>query len=212
MDVPQKDGQAVRHAAAEAYRVATLTHNDMARLRSIASLLRLHRGATTPGGPDPEALVTEAEDIIDRIGLSALYDAPGLMRELAAELGMRNPQLLATALRVTGAFITLPPDLRGDGPGSAAAATSDPRAQAILGDMALPEGGMVNALTLIAEARTPDRRYATMALATDLLAAELDARRGALPDPDIRRRPLPWRQSAIAVQETDWFDMTKAAF
>ena len=212
VDVPQKDGQAVRHAAAEAYRVATLTHNDMARLRSIASLLRLHRGATTPGGPDPEALVTEAEDIIDRIGLSALYDAPGLMRELAAELGMRNPQLLATALRVTGAFITLPPDLRGDGPGSAAAATSDPRAQAILGDMALPEGGMVNALTLIAEARTPDRRYATMALATDLLAAELDARRGAPPGPDIRQRPLPWRQSAMAVQETDWFNMTKVAF
>ena len=71
---------------------------------------------------------------------------------------------------------------------------------------------MVNALTLIADARRPDWRYAMMALATDLLAAELDARRGALPGPDIRQRPLPWRQSAMAHQETDWFDMTKAAF
>lgn len=210
--VQEPDRAAIRHAAAEAYRVATLTHNDLARLRSIASLLRLHRGAVPPGGPDPTALVAEAEEIIGRIGLSALYDAPGLMRELAAELGMRNPQLLATALRVTGPYVTLPPDLRRQGPGAAAAATSDPRARAILGGMALPEEGMVNALSLIGEAQAPDRRYAMMALATDLLAAELDARRGALPPLDIRQRPLPWRQGALSPQETGWFETTKAAF
>ncbi|WP_295047276.1 hypothetical protein, partial [uncultured Paracoccus sp.] len=184
--------------------------NDLARLRSIASLLRLHRNATPPDGPDPAALVAEAEGIIDRIGLSPLYDAPGLMRELAAELGMRNPLLLATALRVTGPFIVLPPELARQGPGAAAKATSDPRAQAVLGDMALPDDGMVNALTLIAEARTPDRRYAMMALGTDLLAAELDMRRG-IPAHD-RRQPLPWRQATDPVSDADWFQMTKAAF
>lgn len=210
--VPPSDERAIRHAAAEAYRIAALTHNDMARLRSIASLLRLHRNAARPDGPEPAALVAEAEEIIDRIGLSALYDAPGLMRELAAELGMRNPQLLATALRVTGAYIVLPPELRHSGPGSAAAATSDTRAQQILGDMALPGGGMLDAITLIPQGRTPDQRYARMALATDLLAAELDARRGTLPPPEIRQRPLPWRQSALPVADFAWFETTKAAF
>lgn len=210
--VSDPDYRAIRHAAAEAYRVATLTHNDLARLRSIASLLRLHRGATLPDGPEPAALVAEAEQIIDRIGLSALYDAPGLMRELAAELGMRNPQLLATALRVTGAYVVLPEELRRSGPGSAAAATSDPRAREILGDMPLPGGGMVDVLTLIAQARAPDQRYARMALATDLLAAELDAKRGTLSPSEIRQRPLPWRQSAIPFEEIAWFETTKAAF
>lgn len=205
--------QAIQHAATEAYRVATLTHNDLARLRAIAGLLRLHRTAAPPAGPDPETLVAEAEGIIDRIGMTALYDAPSLMRELAAELGMRNPQLLATALRVTGAYVTLPDDLRRDlGPGSAAAATSDPRARAILGDMEMPGDGTVNALSMIATSRGPDQRYAMMALATDLLAAELDARRGALPPADIRQRPLPWRQSAVQSQDTSWFNLTKAAF
>lgn len=211
-DAPGPNQQAIRHAAAEAYRVATLTHNDMARLRSIASLLRLHRAAAPPGGPEPAALVAEAEQIIDGIGLSALYDAPGLMRELAAELGMRNPQLLATALRVTGAYVMVPEELRQASRGSAAAATSDPRAREILGDMALPGGGMVDVLTLIAQARAPDQRYARMALATDLLAAELDSKRGALPPPEIRQRPLPWRQSAIPVEDIAWFETTKAAF
>lgn len=210
--VPSSDERAIRHAAAEAYRIATLTHNDMARLRSIASLLRLHRNAAQPDGPEPAALVAEAEEIIDRIGLSALYDAPGLMRELAAELGMRNPQLLATALRVTGAYIVLPPELRHSGPGSAAAATSDTRAQQILGDMTLPGGGMLDAITLISQGRTPDQRYARMALATDLLAAELDARRGTLPPPEIRQRPLPWRQSTLPVADFAWYETTKAAF
>lgn len=203
----------LRHAAAEAYRIALLTHNDLAHLRSIAAMLRLHRHAMPPDGPDPFALVTEAEAIIARIGLSALYDAPGLMRELAAELGLRNPQLLATALRVTGAYITVPPELRGDpGPGSAAAATTDPRARDILGDMALPESGLVDAIALISEAQEQGTRYALMALATDLLAAELDARRGGLPPPDIRQRALPWRQSNRPPDEIGWYQTTKTAF
>lgn len=211
--VPEHDRAAIRHAAAEAYRIATLTHNDLARLRAIAGLLRLHRNAIPPPGSDPVALVAEAEGIIDRIGITALYDAPGLMRELAAELGMRNPQLLATALRVTGAYVTLPDELRRQsGPGSAAAATSDLRAREILGDMEMPGDGAVNALSMIATSRGPDQRYATMALATDLLAAELDAKRGTLPPPEVRNRPLPWRYSTAPPQDTNWFNLTKAAF
>lgn len=105
----------------------------MARLRSIANLLRLHRNAMPPDESDPAALVAGAEEIIDRIGLTVLYDVPGLMRELAAELGMRNPQLLAMALRVTGSHVVIPPELRSEAPGGAAAVTSDPRARVILG-------------------------------------------------------------------------------
>ena len=71
---------------------------------------------------------------------------------------------------------------------------------------------MLDAITLISQARTPDQRYARMALATDLLAAELDARRGTLPPPEIRQRPLPWRQSALPVADFAWYETTKAAF
>ena len=78
--------------------------------------------------------------------------------------------------------------------------------------MALPDDGMVNALTLISSAYGPEQRYAMMALATDLLAAELDARRGALPPAQVRQQPLPWRQSILPPGKTEWFETTKAAF
>ena len=65
---------------------------------------------------------------------------------------------------------------------------------------------------MIATARTADERYAMMALVTELLAAELDARRGTLPPPEIRQRPLPWRQNTISPDDMAWFETTKAAF
>lgn len=200
-------------AVAEALRVAGLTRNELARLRALAALLRLHRTGHPAPGPDPAALVAEAEEIVASLGISALFDAPGLLRELAAELGMRDPQLLATALRVTGAFIVLPDDLRGDhGPGSAAALTSDARAQSVLGDMPLPGEGMVNALSLITSAHDADHRYALIALATDMLAAELDARRGGLPPAESRMQRKPWRESPLPPDETGWTELSRAAF
>lgn len=206
------DAEGAGAAVLEAYRMAGLTRNDMARLRAIAGLLRRHRiGAPAPG-PDPQALVAEAEAIIEAIGFPALFDQPGLMRELAAELGMRNPQFLAVTLRVTGAYVDLPEDLR-DGGHDAAAAVSDPRAREIFGGTRLPEGGMVDALFLISSTHDARERYAWIALVTDLLAAELDGRRGALPDLAIRQQPKPWRESpALPEGETRWAEMASMAF
>lgn len=202
--------RAAGEAVGNAYRYAGLTHNDLALLRAVAGLLRRHRLALPTPGPAPDRLVTEAEAIIARLGFPALFDTPGLMRDLAAELGMRNPQLLAVTLRVTGGFVLLPEALREAE--DAAALTSDTHARAVLAGRPLPGDGMINLLALISEARAPEERHALIALATDLLAAELDDKRGTLPDARTRAAPKPWRESPLSPGDPAWTEMANAAF
>lgn len=78
-----------------------LANTDM-MLRSIATLLRLHRKSRNIDGPSPEDLVSDANAILDDIGDRSLLDQPGLMRSLAGELGPTRPKLLALTVQNTG--------------------------------------------------------------------------------------------------------------
>ncbi|UXU76507.1 MULTISPECIES: ATP-binding protein [unclassified Paracoccus (in: a-proteobacteria)] len=199
-------GQAARRAVD----LAQLTENTPARLRSLMALLRLHRHRRGLPGPAPETLVAEAERLLRNDGVMAQLSAtPGLMRELAAELGMRDPQVLAAALRGSGAGIALPPALRG---ASAASIVSDRRARPLLGDMLLPDEPFANGLALVNDAPDRQHRFARVALVCDLMAAEIDHSRGGLPARAMRARPTPWRQSPLAPDQTAWGDLVQSAF
>ncbi len=200
--------------AKAAFDIAELTQNAMVRLRCIVALLRLHRKVRNMPGPAPAALVFAAEGLIEDVGQSALFDTPGLLRDLAAELGMRNPRLLATALSVTGSYVELPPIAvqHVKAVSGAAGLVSDPRAKAYLLEHPVTLSGRLDAMTLINAVQAPEARFAATVLVTDLLTLETDAARGRLASRTMQSLRKPWRESDAVDGKAGWDAKLREAF
>ncbi|MFT4151600.1 MAG: AAA family ATPase [Paracoccaceae bacterium] len=202
--------------AVAALQTARDIRDDMLTLRALVQLLRLHRKGRGLAGPAPADLVKEAEALLVRLGDVALFDKPGLLRELAAEIGARNPRLLASALSVTGAYVDLPQDLRDRVKGDLTAAIEDPRARDLAGQLGLDKDSQtparLNVMALIRAASAPEARFAATALATDLMTAEIDARNGGLAAVSMADMPLIWRRSEAGPEDQVWAVATQRAF
>lgn len=183
-------------AAAAAHDVARGIENPVLLLRALATLLRLHRRGAAPPGPGPGDLTATAVTGVAALGLPGLFDTPGLLRELAAEIGPRVEGLVDTALSVGGDRIALPQ-------GSVVALRSraaDPLLRAIPG---LPDwrrraqdliGPTTEAGLILRIASTPAERLAAGRLVSDLLAAEVDGTTGRPASVRSLRRRHPWRE------------------
>jgi hypothetical protein len=68
-------------------------------LRHIAALLSLRRRS---GEPRDERLVNEAVELVDEVPIRRIRNTPGLLRDLAAEIGAASPNLLRAALLGVG--------------------------------------------------------------------------------------------------------------
>jgi hypothetical protein len=79
--------------------IATVRMPGTDRLRLIVALLGLDRRAAAPRD---ESLSDEAARLFETLGVPALLQVPGLLRDLAAEIGAEHPGLLDTALRIIG--------------------------------------------------------------------------------------------------------------
>ncbi|WP_410583155.1 CHAT domain-containing protein [Amycolatopsis sp. lyj-108] len=72
------------------------------RLSLLVCLLRLRRYGLPLGESLADDLGTEAVTVADRLSIKEITVIPGLLRDLAAELGERSPRLLNAALRRIG--------------------------------------------------------------------------------------------------------------
>jgi hypothetical protein len=79
--------------------IATVRTPGTDRLRLIVALLGLDRRA---GEPQDETLVDEAARLHETLGAEDLLRVPGLLRDLAAEIGAERPALPDEALRTIG--------------------------------------------------------------------------------------------------------------
>ncbi|OXM55758.1 CHAT domain-containing protein [Amycolatopsis alba] len=98
-------------AAAKPYLTETLTQcrrlpptpqHLLGRVGLIVCLLRLRRYGLPLGDGLVEELSAEAVEVADRLPIKEISTVPGLLRDLAAELGERSPRLLDAALRRVG--------------------------------------------------------------------------------------------------------------
>jgi len=107
--------------AAQALDIAERLDDDEYRLRAMAALLRLGRKSRSVAGPPPETLRQRLHELIDvgpnpdtaRPLPESLYENPGLTRELAAEIGADNPELLNLSVQQTGSIATPAADVVG---------------------------------------------------------------------------------------------------
>lgn len=74
----------------------------LSRLSLLVCLLRLRRYGLPLGEGLAEELSAEAVAVADRLSVKEITAVPGLLRDLAAELGERSPRLLNAALRRIG--------------------------------------------------------------------------------------------------------------
>ncbi|MGW4128234.1 CHAT domain-containing protein [Amycolatopsis japonica] len=74
----------------------------LSRLSLLVCLLRLRRYGLPLGEGLAEELSVEAIAVADRLSVKEITAIPGLLRDLAAELGERSPRLLNAALRRIG--------------------------------------------------------------------------------------------------------------
>lgn len=74
----------------------------LSRLSLLVCLLRLRRYGLPLGEGLAEELSAEAIAVADRLSVKEITAIPGLLRDLAAELGERSPRLLNAALRRIG--------------------------------------------------------------------------------------------------------------
>ncbi|ANN19529.1 hypothetical protein SD37_30525 [Amycolatopsis orientalis] len=74
----------------------------LSRLSLLVCLLRLRRYGLPLGEGLVEDLSAEAIAVADRLSVKEITSIPGLLRDLAAELGERSPRLLNAALRRIG--------------------------------------------------------------------------------------------------------------
>jgi hypothetical protein len=186
-------------AAGQAWRQALRIDNAVLRLRVISVLLRLHRKSLTVPGPAPEDLVTAARDLVQYIGLNSLFDTPGLLRELAAEVGPRIEGLIHFALTVTGGFIQLPPQTVTSPPqGPVLRRRSDAGLAAFRAQLLTRIGTRVNAQALLSDAVMESQKRLAEALVADLLAAEVDSQAGWMPSQRMLGRRKAWREVNVA--------------
>jgi hypothetical protein len=180
---------------ADAVTAAGLIENPQLRLRTLSAALRLNRKFLHVGGPPPEELATRAVGLIRDIGLNALFDTPGLLRELAAELGPRVPGLIDTAIEVTGTFVAVPDHVLRNLPRHLLdPVLRDSRALVIWMERLLESvGPQTDARRLLYSAVVPVQRLAAERLVADLLAAEIDISVGRPPSQRMQNRRKPWR-------------------
>lgn len=98
--------------AAEALELSNSIDDEEYRLRATAALLRLNRKSRATTGPGASELKESVQEIIEQDNRSdtarplpeVLYENPGLTRQLAAEVGDDNPDLLELSILQTGSL------------------------------------------------------------------------------------------------------------
>ena len=206
--IHEREGRLAKAAeqAVAAVTLAAAIENPLLQLRTLSALLRLNRKMRHPGGPPAETLAARAARLIAEIGLNALFETPGLLRELAAEIGPRVDGLVDTAVQVTGAYVQVPDRLIQHLPRHLLdpLLRRDPTLVMWMQRTVQLVQPRMDASMLLRSAVLAAQRLATERLVSDLLAAEIDMSVGRPPSLRMLARRKPWREVTPARVGTVW--------